>query len=253
MTNRREEAVCASPGGDPRPGEAADAPTISVVVPVLNETGTLAPSLQCLQALRGRGHEVIVVDGGSSDDSMQEAAPLADRVLQVASGRARQMHAGALAAGGNVLWFLHADTLAPADADHQIQDALADGQGSWGWFDVRLAESRGLLACVAWLMNRRARLTGIATGDQGIFVQRTAYEQAGGFPRIPLMEDIALCRRLKRLARPVRIAAPLHGSARRWEKHGVVRTILTMWSLRLGYFLGVNPRYLARFYAVHRP
>ncbi len=231
---------------------AADNSSISVIVPALNESGVLVQTLQRLQPLRNRGHEVIVVDGGSTDGTLAEAMPLADRVLQVARGRARQMHAGALDANGSILWFLHADTQPPETADSLILEALARGQGAWGWFDVRLSgSSHRLLKNVAWLMNRRSRLTAIATGDQGIFMRRAIYEQAGGFPLIPIMEDIALCRRLRRLGRPVQIDTPLLSSSRRWEKHGVLRTIVTMWGLRLGYFLGIDPQRLARFYPVH--
>jgi len=231
---------------------AADISRITVIIPVLNEAGVLVHTLQCLQPLRSRGHEVMVVDGGSTDTTVAEAMPLADRVVHAPCGRARQMQAGALEASGSILWFLHADTHPPETADQLIQAALAGGQGAWGWFDVRLADARLLLKCVAWLMNRRARLTGIATGDQGIFVRRMLYAQAGGFPPLPIMEDIALSRRLGRLGRPRQIDTPLLTSSRRWEKHGVLRTIITMWGLRLGYFLGVDPQRLARFYAVHR-
>lgn len=239
--------------GNPPPVAVADAPRISVIVPALNEAGTIAATLAALQPLRARGHEIIVVDGGSTDTTRAEAAALADRVLHAVRGRALQMHAGADVADGSILWFLHADTHIPAAADRLIQVALADGQGDWGWFDIRLTGSHPLLRGVAWLMNRRARLSGVATGDQGLFVRRAAYARSGGFPQIPLMEDIALCRRLRHLGRPVTIATPLHSSARRWEKHGVLRTILTMWVLRLGYFVGIDPRHLARYYTVHRP
>ncbi|MEZ5540618.1 MAG: TIGR04283 family arsenosugar biosynthesis glycosyltransferase [Pseudomonadota bacterium] len=232
---------------------AAEQARISVVVPALNEAGVLVRTLQSLQPLRRRGHEIIVVDGGSSDGTACEAATLADRVLHAQRGRAWQLHTGACAARGAILWFLHADTEPPPGADRLIQARLATGQGDWGWFDVRLTGSRWLLRCVAWLMNRRARLSGIATGDQGMFVRRAAYDRAGGFPPIPLMEDIALSRRLRRLGRPLPIAVRLTSSSRRWEKHGIVRTILTMWGLRLAYFLGVKPQVLARYYVVHRP
>ncbi len=235
-----------------RPAAVADDTQISVIIPALNEAGVLVHTLRCLQPLRRRGHEVLVVDGGSTDNTLAEATPLADRVLQAPRGRARQMHAGVLGAGGSVLWFLHADTQPPEAADQLIRRALAGGQRTWGWFDVQLSDAPLLLKCVAWLMNRRSRLTGIATGDQGIFVRRAAYEHSGGFPLIPIMEDIALSRRLKHLARPMQIATPLLCSSRRWKKHGIVRTILTMWSLRLGYFLGIDPHRLARFYALHR-
>jgi rSAM/selenodomain-associated transferase 2 len=225
---------------------------ISVIIPALNEAGVLVRTLRHLQPLRGRGHEVLVVDGGSNDNTLAEAVPLADRVLQAPRGRARQMHAGAVNAGGSILWFLHADTRPPEGADYLIRQTLEDRHAMWGWFDVRLSDAHPLLKCVAWLMNRRSRLTGIVTGDQGIFVRRAVYEQAGGFPQLPIMEDIALSRRLRRLGRPLQIDTPLLSSSRRWEKHGIVRTIFTMWCLRFGYFLGIDPRRLARFYAVHR-
>jgi rSAM/selenodomain-associated transferase 2 len=232
---------------------AADIPWLSVIVPVLNESGTLGKSLLYLQPLRGRGAELIVVDGGSTDGSREQAAALADRVLRAARGRSRQMRAGAEVARGRVLWFLHADTCVPESAADLIRSALAGTGEGWGWFDVRLTGRQVPLRCVGWLMNRRARLTRIATGDQGLFLHRTLYDRAGGFPDIPLMEDIALCRRLRRLARPRPIGTPLLTSSRRWEKHGILRTILTMWTLRLGFFLGVDARHLARYYAAHRP
>lgn len=232
---------------------AADRHRLTVVVPVLNEAGTLVQTLQDLQPLRSRGAEVIVVDGGSTDGSREAAATLADGVLQAERGRARQLQAGAQAAQGDMLWFLHADTRIPEAADILIRTALAGAGDCWGWFDVRLAGRHPLLRYTGWLMNRRARLTRIATGDQGLFMHRALFERAGGYPDIPLMEDIALCRRLRCLARPRPIDTPLLTSARRWEKHGVLRTILTMWTLRLGYFLGVDPRRLARFYPVHQP
>jgi rSAM/selenodomain-associated transferase 2 len=232
---------------------AADTPWLSVIVPVLNEAGTLGRTLHYLQPLRGRGAELIVVDGGSTDDSRERAAPLADRVLRAARGRARQMRAGALVARGRVLWFLHADTYVPEAADDLIRAALAGAGEGWGWFDIRLTGRQVPLRCVGWLMNRRARLTRIATGDQGLFVHRALYKRAGGFPDIPLMEDIALCRQLRRLGRSRPIGTTLLTSSRRWEKYGVLRTILTMWALRLGFFLGVDARHLARYYAAHCP
>jgi len=231
---------------------AADDPQISVIIPALNESGVLLHTLRCLQPLRRRGHEVLVVDGGSTDSTREEAMPMTDRVLQAPRGRAQQMHAGVLGATGSVFWFLHADTQPPEAADQLIRHALAGGDGTWGWFDVRLSDTSRMLKCVGWLMNRRSRLTGIATGDQGIFIQRAAYERSGGFPMIPIMEDIALSHRLRRLGSPQQIATPLLCSPRRWKKHGIVRTILTMWCLRLGYALGIDPQRLVRFYAPHR-
>jgi rSAM/selenodomain-associated transferase 2 len=232
---------------------AADPVRISVIIPALNEAAGLPHTLAVLQGLRHRGHEVILVDGGSRDATVDVSRPLVDTLLQTAPGRAVQMRAGAQAANGSVFWFLHADTRAPEHADRLIAAALQDGSTRWGRFDVQLSERRVSLRLVAALMNTRSRLSGIATGDQGIFVQRTLYEAAGGFPPLPLMEDIALSRTLRRHGRPAALRQRLRSSARRWEKHGVIRTILLMWSLRLAYFAGVTPDRLARYYQPHLP
>lgn len=221
---------------------------ISVIIPALNEAANITTVLQALAPLRQRGHEVIVVDGGSSDGTPLLAAPLADRVVHAPRGRALQMNAGARAAAGDVLWFLHADTVPPDGADELIHAALAQGSCGWGHFDVRLAGARAMLRVVAFMMNWRSRLSGIATGDQGIFVHREAFENAGGFPEIPLMEDIALSRALKSRSRPAHADAALLTSSRRWEQRGVWRTILLMWRLRLAYLFGADPRKLAGLY-----
>lgn len=220
---------------------------ISIVIPALNEAECIAATLLPLQALRARGHEVIVVDGGSADATVARATPLCDRVLHGMRGRARQMNAGARAATGEVLWFVHADTVVPMDSDARIQQAV-QGAALWGRFDVRLSGRQPLLRVVAWLMNLRSRLTGIATGDQGLFVRRDLFAAVGGFPDIPLLEDVALSRALKRRARPVCLRARLVTSSRRWERHGIVRTILLMWWLRCAYRCGVPPERLAAYY-----
>jgi len=231
---------------------AADPTRISVIIPALNEAASLPHTLEALQGLRHRGHEVILVDGGSSDATIDVGRPLVDTVLQTARGRAVQMRAGADAASGAVLWFLHADTRAPEQADRLIGRALKDASTQWGRFDVQLCKHRASLRLVAALMNTRSRLSGIATGDQGIFVRRTLYNDIGGFPPLPLMEDIALSRALRRHGRPAAIRQRLRSSPRRWEQHGVIRTILLMWGLRLAYFAGVAPGRLARFYQLHQ-
>jgi rSAM/selenodomain-associated transferase 2 len=173
--------------------------------------------------------------------------PLCERVLHSAPGRARQMNAGAEAATGEVLWFLHADTGVPVDSDAIVQHALR-GDAAWGRFDVRLSGRKPLLRIVAWLMNLRSRFTGIATGDQGIFVKRAVFAAVGGFPDIPLMEDIALSRTLKQCAPPVCLRARLVTSSRRWESRGILRTIFLMWRLRFAYWRGVSPERLAAYY-----
>jgi rSAM/selenodomain-associated transferase 2 len=194
---------------------------------------------------------VIVIDGGSADGTAEKARPLADCVLAAPRGRASQMNAGAAAARGEAFAFLHADTRLPADADRLIADGLATG-AAWGRFDVKIEGWHPMLGMIARSMNWRSRFTGIATGDQAIFVRRGAFESVGGYPDIPLMEDIALSRALRRIARPACLAASVTTSGRRWEKRGVVRTIVTMWRLRLAYFLGADPRSLALAYG-YRP
>lgn len=224
---------------------------LSIIIPALNEAACIAGTLEYLQPMRLRGHEVIVVDGGSADSTICIAGQFADLVIRTDRGRARQMNAGAKHARGDILWFLHADTRVPENADQQIIAALAAGINCWGRFDVVLAGQGVLLDGIAWSMNLRSRLTGIATGDQGIFMTRAAYEQIGGYEDIPLMEDIAASRALGALTRPAALRTALHTSARRWRRHGVIRTILTMWCLRLGYFLGISPQRMTRYYSVH--
>jgi len=222
-------------------------PVISIVMPVLDEAERIVSALKTLQPLRAAGAEVIVVDGGSGDDTVAFATPLADRVIGALRGRASQMNAGAAVARGEVRVFLHADTTLPVGALTLIGEALRTGS-EWGRFDVRIEGASIWLPLVAGLMNRRSRLTGIATGDQAMFVTRRAFEAVGGFPDIPLMEDIALSKRLLALSRPACIAARAATSGRRWERNGVWRTILRMWWLRLRYFLGADPAQLAREY-----
>jgi rSAM/selenodomain-associated transferase 2 len=221
---------------------------ISVVIPALNEAGTLPDTLRALQPMRRRGHEVIVVDGGSNDATRALAVPLADKVIGAPRGRARQMNAGAAQARGDVLWFLHADTVPVPEADESVLEMLAKSPRSWGRFAVRLSGGHRLLRLVEGMMNLRSCLTGIATGDQGIFVRRAVFDAVAGFADIPLMEDIALCRRLRRHSRPICIRRMLVTSSRRWEERGVIKTVITMWWLRLAYFLGADPRRLAAWY-----
>ena len=232
---------------------AAETRKISVIIPVLNEADSIRALCDSLQPLRRNGHEVILVDGGSTDQTVALAQPHADRVIHAKRGRALQMRAGVADASGSVFWFLHADSRIPESADCLIVDALQSGNVQWGRFDVALSTSHPALTCVAYLMNLRSALTAIATGDQGIFVRRSLYELVGGIPPIPLMEDIAFCRSLKVHSRPACLRQRLVTSARRWNKHGITRTILTMWSLRLAYFFGVSPHRLAKFYATNSP
>ena len=238
------------------------APRLSIIVPILEEALIVPTALARLAPLRAAGAEVIVVDGGSRDDSAVVAAAGADRVLIASRGRAHQMNAGAAVARGEMLLFLHVDTMLPAGAMGAIETALqglASGRSApsadsrsdmpvWGRFDVRIDGSGWLLGVVAAMMNARSRLTGIATGDQAMFVTRAAFAAVGGFPEQPLMEDIELSRRLLRLARPTCLHARVVTSGRRWETRGTWRTIALMWRLRLLYRLGVAPERLARSY-----
>ena len=221
---------------------------LSVIVPTLDEQDEIGATLAALQPLRARGHEVVVVDGGSRDATVAHARPLADRVLSSPRGRALQQNAGAAAATGEVLLFLHADTRLPADADALVLAGLARSRRGWGRFDLRLSGSAPLLRLVERLIGLRSRLTGIATGDQAIFVRRGWFERAGGFPAIPLMEDVTLSRLLRQRGRPLCLRERVVTSSRRWEERGIWRTILLMWRLRLAYRLGADPASLAARY-----
>jgi rSAM/selenodomain-associated transferase 2 len=221
---------------------------LSIIIPALNEAASLARLLPELSA-REPAAEVLVVDGGSDDDTRAVVARLpAVRWLTSPRGRARQMNAGAAAARGDVLLFLHADTMLPAGAGAAVLEALRDPHVVGGRFDVRLHSRRPLLALVGLMMNLRSRLSGIATGDQAIFVRRAAFEALHGYADIPLMEDIDLTRRLKRRGRLAALRLRVTTSARKWEREGVVRTIVLMWTLRLLYALGVGPARLHRWY-----
>jgi rSAM/selenodomain-associated transferase 2 len=231
-----------------------DVARLTIVIPVLDEAAIIAASLQALAPLRARGAEVIVVDGGSSDGSAALAQPFADRVIAGPRNRGAALNAGAALGSGDVFVFLHADTTLPQNADTLIAAALAYRQSEgiwwpcWGRFDLRITGRHSLLALVARMINWRSRLTGIATGDQAIFVTRKAFWSIGGFPDLPLMEDIALSRKLKRQCRPLCIATPAVTSGRRWDYHGLWRTVALMWRLRLAYYLGAEPARLALAY-----
>jgi rSAM/selenodomain-associated transferase 2 len=221
---------------------------ISVVMPVLDEAQRIAAALAALAPLRDRGHEVIVVDGGSRDETAALAQGAADRVVSARCGRASQMNAGAALARGDVLLFLHADTRLPQSADALILDGLAASGRTWGRFDARIEGESALLPAIAFCMNLRSRATGIATGDQAMFVEREAFERAGRFPPLALMEDIAMSRCLGRGSPPLCLAEKVVTSGRRWERRGVLRTVLLMWWLRLRFFFGAEPASLARLY-----
>jgi rSAM/selenodomain-associated transferase 2 len=223
-------------------------PMLSIIIPVVNEQEAIGHSLAALQPLRRRGVEVIVVDGGSTDATVALARPLADLTFSAPLGRASQMNAGARRAQAEHLLFLHSDTALPAQAVENISAALNQDERIWGRFDVRFDSPLLILRVVAAMMNWRSRWTGIATGDQAIFVQRRAFERVGGFPEIALMEDIALSKSLKRLSPPACLRARVTTSGRRWEQNGALRTILLMWLLRAAFFLNADPSRLAERY-----
>lgn len=253
---------------DPAPAT----PTLSIILPMFNEGATVAVALQALAPLRARGVQLIVVDGASTDDSVAQAMRASNRgerdaatgggaglqapldgqgpcqVISTPRGRATQMNAGARQAQGAVLLFLHADTQLPPAADALITQALADGRHVWGRFDVRIAGRPWMLRVIAALMNQRSRWTGIATGDQALFMTRAAFDAVGGFPNQALMEDIAISKRLLRLSRPACLRARVVTSGRRWEARGVWHTVWLMWRLRWAYWRGASPEALAALY-----
>jgi len=224
---------------------------LAIVIPTLNEAATVEATLRDLAPLRRRGVSLIVVDGGSADDTVVRAAPFADRVISAPSGRALQMNAGARAPEGlmaDVLLFLHADTTLPADADRMVLRALANSDRVWGRFDVVIEGRSPWLRLVGAMMNLRSRLSGVATGDQALFIERSSFVALEGFAPIALMEDIEFCARAKRLSRPLALRARVRTSGRRWERDGVWRTIVLMWQLRWAFYFGADPADLARRY-----
>ncbi len=222
--------------------------SLSIVIPTLDEAAGIVAFLAPLQALRARGVEIVLADGGSRDGTVAAATPLVDRVISARRGRASQMNAGAAVSAGEVLLFLHADCTLPEQADHLILTGLASSQLRWGRFDVRLSGAAMMLRLVGRTMNLRSRLTGICTGDQGLFVERTLFEERGGFPEIELMEDVAMSSKLRKSGAPLCLSATLLTSSRRWESNGIWRTIVLMWRLRLAYFLGSEPHRLSELY-----
>jgi rSAM/selenodomain-associated transferase 2 len=223
-------------------------PSLSVIVPILNEGAGLEQFLRDLKGCLSDRVEIIVVDGGSHDDSFPLAVLCADQCLKSSRGRAVQMNRGASIAKGDVLLFLHADTRLPDQAELRIVRALSKPQEVWGYFFVRLSGCSRWFRMIAFMMNHRSRLTHMATGDQAIFVRRSVFESLGGFAAIDLMEDLSLSQKLRKICAPVCLREYVQTSSRRWEKHGILRTILTMWLLRGLYALGVSPALLARWY-----
>jgi rSAM/selenodomain-associated transferase 2 len=226
-----------------------DPTPISIVVPVLNEGAVLLDVASTLLSVQAS--DKIIVDGGSDDDTVDFLAQIPEqdgfRIIRSEPGRARQMNAGAALANGEILLFLHADTYLPGDIPVLLAPVFS-GEYDWGRFDVHFDDEHFMMRIVSWMMNVRSCITGIATGDQAIFVRTNIFREMGGFVEIPLMEDIELCRRLRKIGRPLCIGKTVTTSARRWRKNGILRTIFLMWGLRLGFWLGVPPERLAHWY-----
>ncbi len=219
---------------------------LSIIIPVLNEAALITSCLEPLQSLRKAGHEIIVVDGGSTDSTISMATPLADKVISSESGRAIQMNVGAAKAGGDVFVFMHVDTCLPQQWLTQItshSDPLM-----WGFCQIKLDGKQSLFRIIEFCMNVRSRFSHVATGDQCLFVGSGLFHSVQGFPRIALMEDVAMCKLLRKHADPVVLDTTVTTSSRRWEQHGILRTVFLMWRLRLLYFFGVSPTSLARTY-----
>lgn len=225
---------------------------LSIIIPCLNEAQQIEDCLQALQALRQRGHEIIVCDAGSTDNTRQLASPLCDLFLLADKGRALQMNAAAAQATGDVLCFLHADTLSPYNIDEHIFHALQQSRRVWGRFNIQLSGQHPAFRLIERMINLRSCVSGVASGDQGIFIYRSVFNRLGGYKPIALMEDIELSKRLRKISKPACIKhTRLITSSRRWEEHGIARTVLLMWKLRLKYFLGTPPQQLASEYRDH--
>jgi len=221
---------------------------LSIVVPTLNESKQIEHCLNGLQLLRQQGHEIIVVDGGSNDNTVSLALPLCDRVIQSKKSRAIQMNSGAAEATGHCILFLHADTTLPSDVVNfflQVQNI----EKKWGRFDIRLSGRDGLFRIIETCMNIRSRITGIATGDQAVFVGKELFNEINGFPEIALMEDIAISRLLLKRSKPICFRERVISSSRRWEENGIIKTILKMWAIRFLYFFHVDANRLAKIYS----
>jgi len=219
--------------------------SVSIVIPVLNEQDTVANLLRDLRQ-QYPSSQLIVVDGGSRDRTVALALPLCDLVLLSERGRALQMNMGGQVASSEYLLFLHADSR-PSLSAAQLDAHLAK-RPRWGFCRVHLSGPQAMFRVIEWFMNQRSRLTSVATGDQMLFLQKSLFDATGGFDAMPLMEDVAYCKRLRRLASPLIIAEPVLTSSRRWEEDGVIKTVVRMWLLRLAYFFGVAPATLQRYY-----
>ncbi|MBN4080064.1 TIGR04283 family arsenosugar biosynthesis glycosyltransferase [Beggiatoa alba] len=222
--------------------------SLSIIIPTLNEAASIYKTLSRLRVLKSKGHEIIIVDGGSTDKTLSICKQFTDKIFVSEKGRAMQMNLGAKLARNDILVFLHADTLLPDNVDMLISQALKHSRKQWGRFNIKLSGAQLVLRVIEVLINIRSFLSGIATGDQTIFVTKGLFKRINGFREIPLMEDIELSKSLKRYSRPLCLNAAVITSSRRWETNGYFKTILLMWKLRLLYFLGVSPKQLVKLY-----
>ncbi len=221
---------------------------VSVIIPMLNEEPSLHLMMDHWKTLVQDGAELLVVDGGSTDASVDRVQKAGFKVLSSPRGRAQQMNTGAKSAQGDILLFLHADTIPPPRAVPILTKALQDSERVWGRFDVHIEGRAWMFPVIAFFINLRSRLSGMATGDQGIFVRRAMFEQMAGFPDQPLMEDIEISKRLLQYTKPLCLKARVRTSGRRWETRGVWRTIFLMWRLRWLYWRGTSAQDIARAY-----
>ena len=220
--------------------------SLSIIIPVRNEASHLPSLLNALQKRKSDNTEVIVVDGCSEDDTLNVICQRKNRILRSEPGRAQQMNTGARHAKGEYLWFLHADSKVDFDFESIIESGLKNKK--WGWFNVRLSNTKIIFRVIESMMNYRSKITSVATGDQGIFIHKNIFIEQGLFPSIALMEDVKFSKKIRSSESPFISDTPLETSARRWEENGPIRTIFKMWTLRLLFFIGASPNWLNKQY-----
>ncbi len=220
---------------------------LSIIIPVYNEQDIILEKLKALRNICPDDIQLIVSDGGSSDETAALAKSCVDTIVSSTKGRSYQMNAGANVATGDLLLFLHIDSVLPGNYLQCLAD-ITRSNHTWGRFDVSFTNTSFVFSLIAFMMNFRSRITGVATGDQAIFMTRTVFNKVNGFPEIDLMEDIAICKKLRKTGSPLCIKEKVITSSRRWEENGIFKTIVLMWFLRLLYFLRIHPDKLGKIY-----